>query len=147
MLAENAIGRFVSRRETEGRVVGKRRGGRERRMVECSEPIEETPRQLQFHDLRDKLAQTNFRRPASPYVAFSPMEFHVKRFSVLFDQVDWQTRLFPERVCLARINCYPLSFDIVSECRYRYLETNQYYSISSFSFLCKHLPDTQTIKC
>lgn len=44
---------------------------REKRMVECSEPIEETPRQLQFHDLRDKLAQTNFRRPASPYAAFS----------------------------------------------------------------------------
>jgi len=30
--------------------------------VECSEPIEETPRQLQFHDLRDKLARTNFQR-------------------------------------------------------------------------------------
>lgn len=67
-------------------------------------------------------------------------------FSVLFDQVDWQTRLFPERVCLAKINCYPLSFDIVSQCRYRYLETHKYYPISSFSFLCKHLPDTQTIK-
>jgi len=35
--------------------------------VECSEPIEETPRQLQFHDLRDKLARTNFQRvPAGP---------------------------------------------------------------------------------
>lgn len=71
MFAENAIGRFVSRRESGGRVTGRGRGGRERRMVECSEPIEETPRQLQFHDLRDKLAQTNFWRPASPCAASS----------------------------------------------------------------------------
>lgn len=41
-------------------------------MVECSEPIEETPRQFQFHDFRDKLAQTNFRRPASPRHPLTP---------------------------------------------------------------------------
>lgn len=46
----------------------------------------------------------------------------VKRFSVLFDQVDWQTRLFPTRVCLSQIHCYFLSFDMVSGCRNRYLE-------------------------
>jgi len=64
-------------------------------MVECSEPIEETSRQLQFHDLRDKLAQTNFRRPASPLRRVLLRNFScVKRFSVLFDQVDWQTQLF-----------------------------------------------------
>lgn len=32
----------------------------------------------------------------------------VKRFSILFDQVDWQTRLFLTRVYLSKINCYLL---------------------------------------